>query len=206
LPGEVAEDTVNVDKQALDRNRILGVARELYGRIVYSHKTHEKERERWTRKVHREKWISVLLAGSTTIAAVIGAAYGNRIVFIVTSVLGTLGTAFSVYQPSFNACKTESEHRSTAKKLLDLRERYMMFILRVMTETTPVATLHAELQTLQKETAIIYEYAPDTSAEAYYMAGWGLKDGEELTFCNEELDRLLPENLRCGKSRTETKM
>lgn len=194
---------MNAEDQALETDRVLGVARELYGRVVYSHKTHEKERELWTRKVRWERWLGVLLTGSTAIAAVIGAAQSNHTAFIVTSVLGGAGAAYSVYQLSFNACKTESEHRGAAKKLLELRERYLMFILRAMADAVPAATLHAELQTLQRETAIVYEYAPDTSAEAYHTAGTGLKDGEELTFSDDELDRLLPRDLRRGKPESQ---
>ncbi len=37
------------------REYVLGVTRELYGRTVYSHKTHEKEREIWEQKSLRDE-------------------------------------------------------------------------------------------------------------------------------------------------------
>jgi hypothetical protein len=39
---------MSIDEQRIP---ILATARELYGRVVYSHKTHEQEREIWSKKV-----------------------------------------------------------------------------------------------------------------------------------------------------------
>jgi len=36
-----------------DSEYVLATARELYGRVVYTHKTHEKEREIWSSKASR---------------------------------------------------------------------------------------------------------------------------------------------------------
>lgn len=182
------------------RAKILGVAREFYGRVAYTHKTHEKDRELWSCKVRREKWTNVITVGLTTISAVFGAVFSNRWLFVVTSILGAFGTAFVIYQLSFNACKTESDHRITAKKLQDLRDRYLMLIMKAMASEASLSELQSGLQTLQTQTSIVYENAPDTSAEAYSMAGIGLKDGEELTFTDQEIDRLLPADLRLTES------
>src|SRR5664279_6369230 len=50
------------------RGPILAIALELYGRAVYSHETHEQERERWSRQVQWMNWIKIGLAGATTFA------------------------------------------------------------------------------------------------------------------------------------------
>lgn len=187
---------MSTDREADTKAKALGVAREMYGRVAYTHKTHEKDREICSRKARREKWTNVVIVGLTTIAAVAGAVFNDRCMFVVTSVLGAFGTAFVVYQLSFNACKMESDHRNAAKKLLSLRERYLMLIMKMMIDKSSLAELYSDLHALQVETSIVYENAPDTSAEAYAMAGSGLSECEELTFSEEEIDRLLPNSLR----------
>ncbi len=190
------------DRDMDAKTKALGVARELYGRVAYTHKTHEKDREICTRKARREKWTNVVVVGLTTIVAVTGAIFNDRWMFVVASILGAFSTAFVVYQLSFDACKMESDHRIAAKKLLTLRERYLMLILKMMTDKSSSSELHSELQALQMETSLVYENAPDTSAEAYSLADTGLKKREELTFSEEEIDRLRPKGLRLAEART----
>ncbi|MCE5198210.1 MAG: SLATT domain-containing protein [Armatimonadota bacterium] len=181
-----------------DRVKILSVARELFARVAWTHKTHEKERERWSRKVRCERWLNVLLVGLTTALAVIGAIVASKTMFVVTSIVGAASTAFVIYQVSFDACGIESQHRIAAKKLVALRDRYLLFILKASTASTPVIELQRGLEALQTETSLIYESAPDTSPEAYAMTSVGLKDNEELTFSDKEIDIMLPNNLRLG--------
>ena len=58
-----------------------------------------------------------------------------------------------------------------------------------------IRKLHLEyIELLSK----IYENAPRTSSEAYNMATKALHD-EELTFTNDEIDKLLPYSLRLKK-------
>jgi predicted GTPase len=49
-----------------DKDRLLSVIREIYGRVVWTHKTHEKERELSTRKAKRDKRVNVILMAITT--------------------------------------------------------------------------------------------------------------------------------------------
>jgi hypothetical protein len=118
------------------------------------------------------------------------------VAYRVTSILGAASTAFVIYQTSFNACGVESQHRAAAKKLVSLRDRYLLLILKASIGSSQVSELQRGLESLQTETSLVYESAPDTSPEAYAMASEGLKDKEELTFSDEEIDKMLPQALR----------
>ena len=179
-----------------DYEKLLGVVRELYGRVAWTHKTHEKEREIWGKKVYQVRWVNVVLIGITTLLATAGSITNSQYLFIATSLFGAISTAFVVYQLSFNPEKLESEHRRTAKRLLYLRDRYLILIQKVMSGSSSIEQLQEELESIQREVSLIYEYAPDSSTEAYSKAGQALKKKEELTFSPEEIDLLLPENLR----------
>ena len=176
--------------------KFLGVVRELYGRVAWTHKTHEKDREIWSGRVCLMRWVNVLLIGITSILATVGAISNNQMVFIITSIFGAVSTAFVVYQLSFNPEKSESEHRMAAKRLLYLRDQYLILIQEAMSNRTPIEQLQNKLESLHRETSIVYEYAPDSSSKAYSAASEALKTKEDLTFSREEIDMLLPEDLR----------
>ena len=179
-----------------DSQKFLGVVRELYGRVVWTHKTHEKDREIWSRRVCLTRWINVALIGITSILATVGAISNSQIVFVVTSIFGAVSTAFVVYQLSFNPEKNEAEHRMAAKRLLYLRNQYLILIQEAMSDRSPIEQLQSKLESLHREASIVYEYAPDLSSKAYKAASEALKTKEELTFRCEEIDMLLPEDLR----------
>lgn len=174
----------------------LGLIRELYGRAAWTHKVHEKDREIWSSRVNLVRWINVALIGLTSMLAIVGAIVNSQTVFIITSIVGALSTAFVVYQLSFNPERMEAEHRAAAKRLLYLRDRYLILIQEAMSGRTPIVQLQSKLESLQRETSIVYEYAPDSSSKAYSVASEALKTKQELTFTREEIDNLLPEDLR----------
>lgn len=179
-----------------DFQKFLGTVRELYGRVAWTHKTHEKDREIWSRRVYLTRWANVILIGITSILATVGAISKSQIAFVVTSIFGAVSTAFVVYQLSFKPEKAEAEHRMVAKRLLSLRDQYLILIQEVMSGRIPIQDLQRKLESLHRETSIIYEYAPDSSSKAYKAASEALKIKEELTFNCDEIDMLLPEALR----------
>lgn len=182
-----------------DSQKFLGLARELYGRVAWTHKTHEKDREIWSRKVCLTRWINVVLIGITSLLATVGAIFNNQVIFVVASIFGAVSTAFVVYQLSFNPEKTEEGHRMAAKRLLYLRDQYLVLIQEAMSERTSIEQLQNKLESLHREASIVYEYAPDSSSKAYMAASEALKTNEELTFSREEIDKLLPKDLRLTK-------
>lgn len=182
----------------------LGVVRELYGRVAWTHKTHEKDREIWSSKVSLMRWTNVVLIAITSILATVGAVANSQPLFIVTSILGALTTAFVVYQLSFNPERREAEHRLAAKRLLFLRDQYLILIQEAMSGRTPVEQLQDKLEYLHRQASMVYEYAPDSSPKAYSAASAALKTKEELTFSTEEIDMLLPEDLRLTTRRSPT--
>ena len=182
-----------------DSQKFLGVVRELYGRVAWTHKTHEKDREIWSRKVCLTRWTNVVLIGITSVLATVGAISNYQAIVVVASIFGAVSTAFVVYQLSFNPEKSEAEHRMAAKRLLYLRDQYLILIQESMSERTSLDQLRKKLESLHREASIVYEYAPDSSSKAYMAASEALKTNEELTFSREEIDRLLPEDLRLTK-------
>src|SRR5690348_6886209 len=88
-----------------DRNGrayVLATARELFGRAVYSHKTHEKEREIWSQKVCYTAWINIGLTSLTTVFAIVSAALKPVWAMVLTAVFAAATTGFVLWQSNFD--------------------------------------------------------------------------------------------------------
>ncbi len=182
-------------------DQLLAIAREFYGRVVYTHKTHEKDRERWTTFATYAKGIAVALAGITTAFAIVGAVDPTSTkILLATCILAGSNTAFVIFQLSFNPSGRSDEHRRAAKDLLVLRDRYLLLIEEILGSNESCDQFRESLKLLCAETSLVYKFSPDSSAKAYRLASKGLKRDEELSFSNEEIDRLLPEHLRLSRT------
>jgi hypothetical protein len=183
-----------------DAARILATARELYGRVVWSHKVHEQEREIWSVKVCSMGKINIALAGITTLFAVLSTKFPETWAVLTTAISATATVSFVIWQASSDPCAHESKHRVIAKELLWCREQLLLLIT-ACNGATPIGDLQNRLELLTREVTAVYKFAPDTSSEAYARAEKMLKGGH-FTFSDVEIDELLPTALRKNSSDT----
>ncbi len=196
------ELSMSTSKNTHENDMLLSVVRELYGNIVWAHKTHEKERELCSKKVNRVRWINVLLIALATTLVVVETILHTETILFFAGIAGAFSTALVVYQLSYKHEKQETEHRRIAKRLLFLRDRYLVLIQKIMSDIAPIEQLQKEFENIQHEVSIVYEFAPDSSHKAYEEATKALKKDGEHTFSQEEIDMLLPEKFRLTATNT----
>lgn len=175
---------------------VLDTIRDSFGRVVYTHKTHEKQIEVLGQALTLHKWLqlgSIALTGAGTLSIIIGQ---NRACEVATAVLAAISLALTVYGWSFDPEKAMSQHRQCARQLWHIRERYLNLIAD-LTEKRITDDVAAGIRdSLVEQLAIIYQSAPDTSSKAYKKACTALRVSEEMTFSDEEIDAFLPKTLR----------
>ncbi|MDO8592752.1 MAG: SLATT domain-containing protein [bacterium] len=174
----------------------LQVIRESFGRVAWSHKTHEKAAEIEERRAKKVKWINVVLTFLTFLS------FSTSMVFpaeawsvYIAVVLSALTLAFNFYLLSFNPEKIAEQHRYVAKELWGVREKYVNFIADIVNKKISNEDIVTRKDQFIKDLKIIYKFAPQTNPEAYGEADNALKNNEELTFSNEEINRFLPKEL-----------
>lgn len=178
-----------------ERECILGTARELYGRVVYTHKTHEQEREIWAGKSCTMNRINILLTALTTMFAVISAVLKPAWALILTALFAAATVAFALYQSGFDPVGKESQHRVAAKELLWIREQLLLLITQCHMPGTETKQLERALEVITREVTAVYKFSPNTSPQAYAAADDMIKRGH-FTFNDDEIDAMLPANLR----------
>ena len=62
----------------------------------------------------------------------------------------------------------------------------------------PLEALQLERDTLVEELHSVYSGAPSTTFQAYRKAQEALKQNEDMTFSDEEIDAFLPNELKRG--------
>jgi len=178
-----------------DLVNILACARELYGRVVYSHKVHEVEREQCAKTVFWMNICNIALAAVTTVFAVIAASLKPVWAMWSTAALAGASVCFVIWQSSFDPAGKESQQRVAAKEMLWLREQFLLLISNCHRLNPNVEHLSRSLESLTAQVTAAYKFVPGTSSKAYGEADRRLKGGQ-FTFSDDEIDSFLPTVLR----------
>ncbi|RNQ02772.1 SLATT domain-containing protein [Klebsiella pneumoniae] len=182
---------------------LLAQVRESFGRVAYSHKTHEKQadicfgRHRW----QQGALITLTAASSTTFLATVVGLFGHSVATsLATSSIALAVTWITLGTKTFKFAEEADDHRRVASELWDVRESYISLIADLMSGTVTHTEIREKRNELQEKARAAYSGAPRTSSKAYTRAGDAIKNKEELTFTSREIDLLLPEALRLNES------
>lgn len=187
---------------AASSNEILmAQLRESYGRIVYTHKTHEKMADiyhcadRWLR--NSQLLLSVLVT-SGIIATVGTELSGNDTAWlkITSALVSFLLVLLTTYMRNSNLSQLVQKHKEVAADIWLLRERYFCLLSDYKGGIATEQEVLKRRERLNDELSIIYKNAPRTTNMAYEAARKALKLNEEMTFLDEEIDAFLPKEMR----------
>lgn len=172
--------------------------RECYGRVVYSHKTHEKCSDILLRRMGTIKIWQIILSALTTggfIATLIG---DNKCGAIFGVVISTLLLILNAYTKNYDLGEIAQKHKQAANELWLIREQYLSLLTDIAMNIIPLEEMLLIRNDLLNSLHQVYVGVPATSFKAYSKARNALKNTEELTFSDEEIDAFLPQKLRKG--------
>ena len=175
-----------------------GQLRECFGRVVYSHKTHEKCADMLLSRLSTIKLWQIILSAVTTggfVAAVFGAAkVGAGVGVVVSTVLLALNT----YTKNYDLGELGQKHKQAAIDLRIVREKYLSLLTDLRIGEKPVQSLQEERDKLLEELHSVYSGAPNTTFKTYKKAQEALQTMQDMTFSDEEIDAFLPNELKKG--------
>jgi len=90
------------------------------------------------------------------------------------------------------------KHRQAAADLWLIREKYLSQITDLRMGEKSIETLQTERDDLLEELHSVYSGAPSTTYQAYRKAQEALKQLEDMTFSDAEIDAFLPKELKKG--------
>lgn len=185
-----------MDDTSKSRYILEGQLRESYGRVIYSHKTHEKCADILLTRQRRIKFWQIVLSALTT-AGFIGAALGTgKVAAVLGLVVSTILLALNSYTKSHDLGEIAQKHRQAGSDLWLIREQYLSLLVDVKIQEKPIEALQEQRDKLVQQLHKIYRGAPSTTPKAYRMAQHALQRLEDMTFSDEEIDKFLPNELR----------
>lgn len=182
-------------------NALLEEIRQAFGRVVYTHKAQEKCADHKLQHFNVIRFTQTILSAITStgfLAIVLGKPEIHQISAIAGGIASLLLTAINLYSQGRNTMGEVDKHTTTASKLWLAREQYQSLITDIVSRTISIEEVKKLRSSLQSELAEIYSTAPRTDDKAYKAAQAGLKNNEEFTFSDEEIDVFLPIALRKG--------
>jgi len=175
-----------------------GQLRECFGRVVYSHKTHEKCVEILLSRLSTIKFWQIILSALTTggfIASFFGA--GSIGAYIGALISITL-LALNLYTKNYDLGEIAQKHKEAANATWFIREKYLSLLTDLRMGITPLKELQEERNKLLDELNAVYKGSPSTNYRAYKKAQAALIRNEDMMFSNEEINAFLPQELKKG--------
>ncbi len=197
--GRSLEQHSQTDDSPDSRAILEGQLRECFGRVVYSHKTHEKCADILLSCLARIKLWQIILSAITTggfIAAVFGAGTVGAAAGIMVS---TALLVLNAYTKDYDLGELAQKHKQSANDLWIIREKYLSLITDLRMREKPIEKLQQVRDDLLEELHNTYSGAPSTTFQAYRKAQEALKKLEDMTFSDEEIDAFLPKALKSGE-------
>lgn len=186
-----------------ENHQILeGQLRESFGRVVYSHKTHEKCADILI-NLHNKIKISQIVLSALVTGGLISSLFEfeflmpwKQIGIFVTIVLSTALLVLNSYTKNYDLGEIAQKHRQAGSDLWMVREKYLSLLIDLRMNAISTDEILTKRDNLIQDLHALYQGAPSTNWKAYRAAQKALKELEDMTFSDEEIDAFLPKELK----------
>lgn len=176
--------------------------RECYGRVVWTHKTHEKCADILNTRQDRLKLLQILLSALTTSGIVVTVIGNSKAVGIISAIISISLTILNAYTKKYDLGGMAQKHADAAVSIWNIRENYLSLLTDINACNLSCDEIRPLRDKLQSDLHKIYKGSPRTINKAYQLASKALNEMEEMTFNDEEIDKLLPKSLRKAEKKS----
>ena len=170
--------------------------RRSYASVVWSHKIQEKQCDIYTRQYRFLETVNII-AASTTSVGILSLIFTNQFwIKIISAILSFVTIFVSAYFKSFDLHQMTLSNKTTANKLLCIRDQLYLIILKIHMECDSANDLLIQYEKILKELDKIYQSAPNTTDKAVKLARKALNVSKDNTFTEDEINSFLPDELR----------
>ena len=140
--------------------------------------------------------MQITLSALTTTGILVAVFGENKVIGILSAILSAILFGLNAYTKDYDLGEISQKHSNSASDLWNIRESYLSLLTDLKTEKLSLEEIIEKRNVLQENLHNTYKGAPRTISAAYTAATKGLKVNEELTFSNDEINNLLPKELR----------
>ena len=148
------------------------------------------------------KVIQITLSALTTTGILITVFGENKYVGIASAILSAILLTINAYFQKYDLGEISEKHSKSASDIWGIREQYLSLLTDLLSKDVSIDEIRNKRDKLREELHSIYKGSPRTLSKAYSEATKALKENEELTFSDKEIDKILPNQLRKIKNTT----
>ena len=168
--------------------------REAYGRVTYTQTCHDKIISRLMKTNDRIKIWQIVLSAITTSGVIVAILSEDKIASVLGAIISLVLLILNSYTKNFNLVEKAQEHKVASDTLWKIREEYVSLLTDF--EILEPESIMKKRDELQERTAEVYSTSPRTDGKSYAEAQKALKNDEEQTFSENEIDIMLPNSIR----------
>lgn len=172
--------------------------RQDYANVVWSHKIQEKQSDIYAKQFKCMETVRIILAVLTSGGIFTTIFVEGLFLKVVSSILAVTTAFINSYFKSFDIQSMASRHKSAANDLWKIREELMILLTKTKLQIASIDNLSNEHADVINRLGSIYLNAPSTTDKAVDKASKALKDLQDNTYTDDEIDRFLPQSLRRG--------
>lgn len=182
---------------------LLAQVREIYERVVFTHKVHEKCADRYASNNRKFRLTQLVLSAFISSGLITIIITDKLWVEILTAIISFVLLCINSYLKDFNPTAEMEKQNTAAKDVLNIREKYLSLIRDIMAGDQSIPELVNRRDQLQEELATIYRNLPRTTSKDYNEARKALLEDDEFSCKEDEINALLPEAFRINMRSVE---
>ena len=167
---------------------------EAYGKIVYTYTTHIIQASRIKKKNAFLKWSEIILSAISAGGFLATVITDTAVLAWIGGLCSTALLVLSSYFKELDLVQVQKEHLNTSNKLWALREDYLSLLIDF--DRMDYEAIKETRKRLKEEVTEVYNHAPITDEKSYTLAQEELQKKESQFFTRDELNNILPVELR----------
>ena len=168
--------------------------KDAYGRVLYTYTAHHKFAARLIKQKNAIKVAQIVLTAISTVGFLATIITNQVLLSWLGGITAALSLGLNLYTKDFNLQDDIQKHKNAADELWDVRESYVSLLTDF--EILDKEEIRRQRDKLQGAVSKVNRQYPGTDDKSYAEAQNALKNEEEQTFNEGEVDELLPTGLR----------
>lgn len=144
-----------------------GQLRECYGRVVYTHKTHEKHADALIKKNSCIKWgqiiLSAIIAGGVITMLFEFCPEYKKLAEVIVVIISTILLVLNSYTKDYDLGAIAQKHRQVAAEIWLIREKYLTLLTALHMKQQSLDEICLQRDKLLEDLHSIYSGAPSTN-------------------------------------------
>lgn len=183
-----------MEKSSQVYERLISQIEEGYGKLIYTYTCHLKQARIYNLLNNCFSWADIVLTAITA-GSLLGLLFTNeKTLAIISAICAALSLMSTLFQKEADLSEKAVEHKGFAQKLWLPRERFISLLTDA--PTIDFLEIQRKRDELINTVNDLYSVEPMTSNLAYRMSQKALKTKEEQFFSRDEINHILPQDLR----------